>query len=145
MGLVAQINAFRAVNQINPVHVVGEIGEADLGLVVARAIPMVRMNRLIEPFSCRAKTMLDCRTAPPICRPLARAVRRGIGLPRRFAGGRLGMGRQLSSRLLWRSFLTRPAWLRSRRRDRDDPKGSSPSGLQPRTLVFGRPLGWPGP
>ena len=49
-------------------------------LVVARARPMVRMNRPIGPF-WRAKT---CSTAARTAdlRALARAVRRGIGLPR---------------------------------------------------------------
>ena len=48
-------------------------------LVLARAIPMVRMNRPIGPF-CRAKT---CSTAERTAdlRALAGAVRHGIGLP----------------------------------------------------------------
>ena len=56
-------------------------------LVVARARPMVRMNRPIGPF-CRAKT---CSTAERTAdlRALAWAVRRGIGLPPAFAGAGL--------------------------------------------------------
>ena len=47
-------------------------------LVLARAMPMVRMNKPIGPF-CRAKT---CSTAERTAdlRALARAVRRGIGM-----------------------------------------------------------------
>ena len=48
-------------------------------LVLARAMPMVRMNRPIGPF-CRAKTCSTVERTADL-RALARAVRRGIGLP----------------------------------------------------------------
>jgi hypothetical protein len=58
---------------------VDEVSQADLGCRSGE--PMVRMSRPIGPF-CRVKTCsIAARTLD--LRPLARAVCRGIGLPRR--------------------------------------------------------------
>src|SRR5579872_4952455 len=75
--LVAQVGAIWRVSQAIRCMLYRRL--ASPILVRARAMPMVRMKRPIGPF-WRAKT---CSTAARTAdlRALARAVRRGIGLP----------------------------------------------------------------
>jgi hypothetical protein len=72
----------------------------------------------------------------PVVAGLSATHLAALDLSPRFRPGAGLYGRQLSSRLLSRFLVDRRGWSRS---GIGRSEGSSPSGLQPRTLVFGRP------